>query len=152
MSGSDWRNDQRNDQSIAGDVREQVDRDIRRKMRRRGEPSIMRAIRGPITLITVGVLFALNNFTLYTFDKTWPVLLIVFGLLSLLRRGLEPAAPPPPPPAQPYPPPAYAYPAQGSYTQSTYSQPPPAKGGFGASAPRPADAGQTPPPPPGDSV
>jgi hypothetical protein len=119
---------------------------------REREPSIMRAIRGPITLITVGVLFALNNFTHYSFDKTWPVLLIVFGLLSLLKRGMEPA-PPPPPPVQPYPPPAYAYPAQPtSYAQSTYSQPPPAKGGFGSSAPRPADAGQNPPPPPGDSV
>jgi hypothetical protein len=114
--------------------------------------SLMRAIRGPITLITVGVLFALNNFTPYSFDKTWPVLLIVFGLLSLMKRGIEPAPPQPPPPVQPYPPPAYAYPAQGSYAQSTYSQPPPAKGGFGTSAPRPADAGQNPPPPPGDSV
>jgi hypothetical protein len=113
------------------------------------EPSILRAIRGPITLITVGVLFALNNFTPYSFDKTWPVLLIVFGLLSLLKRGMDPA---PPPPVQPYPPPAYAYPAQSSYAQSTYAQPPPAKGGFGASAPRPADAGQNPPPPTGDSV
>ena len=120
------------------------------------EPSIVRAVRGPITLITVGVLFALNNFTTYSFDKTWPVLLIVFGLLSLMKRGLEP--PPPPPPVQPYPPPAYAYPVQGSYAQSTYSQPPPAKGGFGASAPpRPVEPGQspvppTPPLPPGDSV
>jgi hypothetical protein len=114
----------------------------------------MRAIRGPITLIAVGVLFALNNFQpeRYGFDRTWPALLIVFGLLSLLRRGLEPAPPPPPPPVQPYPPPAYASAAQGSYAQSAYSQPPPAKGGFGASAPRPADAGQNPPPPPGDSV
>jgi len=113
--------------------------------------SLVNVIRGPITLITVGVLFALNNFTQYTFDKTWPVLLIVFGLLSLLRRGLQPVVPAPAP-APPYPPPQYAYPAQSSYAQSTYSQPPPAKGGFGASASKPADAGQTPPPPPGDSV
>ena len=155
MSGSE----RRTDSSIAGDIREQVDRDIRRKMRR-GDPSIVRAIRCPITLITVGVLFALNNFTPYSFDKTWPVLLIVFGLLSLLRRGMEPVLPPPLP-VQPYPPPVYAYPAQGgaqgNYAQSTYAQPPPAKGGFGASAPpRAADAGQTPPPPspppPGDTV
>ena len=152
MSGSDSGG------FLASDIREQVDKDMRRKMRR-GEPSMLRAIRGPITLITVGVLFALNNFTQYSFDKTWPVLLIVFGLLSLMKRSMEPIAPPPPP-VQPYPPPVYAYPAQGgaqggaqgNYAQSTYSQPTPAKGGFGASAPRAADAGPTPPPPPGDKV
>ncbi len=118
-------------------------------------PSIIRAVKGPITLITVGVLFAFNNFTPYSFDKTWPVLLIVFGLLSLAKRSMEPVAPPPP--VQPYPPPAYAYPQQdytppGGYAQSAYTQPPPAKGGFGATAPRPADAPQTPPPSTGDSV
>ncbi len=106
------------------------------------EPSLVRAIRGPITLITLGVLFALNNFTPYSFDKTWPVLLIVFGLLSLLKRGMEPAPPPPPPPPM-FPPPQYSYPAQGSYVQSTYAQPAPAKGGFGGSAPRPPE-GQNP--------
>ena len=121
---------------------------------------LVSAIRGPVTLITVGVLFALNNFTPYGFDKTWPVLLIVFGLLSLMRRGMEPVPPPPPP---------FAYPAAGSYAQSTYIQNPPvgatpptgtptgatpattqpawAKGGFGTSAPpRAADPGQNTPP------
>jgi hypothetical protein len=52
-----------------------------------GEPSLIRAIRGPILLITVGVLFALNNLTPYGFGETWPVLLIVAGLLSLVPRG-----------------------------------------------------------------
>jgi hypothetical protein len=118
------------------------------------EPSVVRAIRGPVTLITLGVLFALNNFTAYSFDKTWPVLLIVFGLLSLLKRSMEPAPPPPPPPPV-FPPPQYNFPPpQGSYAQSTYAQPVPqpvpSKGGFGASAPRPADAGQNPPPVSGD--
>src|SRR5438874_13692387 len=82
------------------------------------EASLARAIRGPVTLITVGVLFALNNFTPYGFDKTWPVLLIVFGLLSLLRRGVGPAPPPSPsPPSGTYSvrPPGYQLPAPGGY-------------------------------------
>jgi len=64
---------------------------------------MIHAIRGPVTLITLGVLFALNNFTPYRFSETWPVLLIVFGALSLLSRGggnVPPQAPygyPPPP-------------------------------------------------------
>ena len=69
-----------------------------------GNPSTVRAIRGPVTLITLGVLFALNNFTPYGFSETWPVLLIVFGALSLLSRGI-PAGPPPPPYGYPPPPP-----------------------------------------------
>ena len=117
--------------------------------------SMIRSIRGPVTLITIGVLFALNNFTRYSFSMTWPVILIEFGLLSLLRRGTQPAdsvnmpnMPPPP----------YGYPAPGGYSQSTYAGGPAAtpgapagtaKGGFGTSAPpKSGDAGT----PPGGSV
>jgi uncharacterized membrane protein YphA (DoxX/SURF4 family) len=50
--------------------------------------NLVRAVRWPLTLITLGVLFALNNFTDYHFHQTWPVLLIVFGVLSLLGRGV----------------------------------------------------------------
>lgn len=102
--------------------------------------SLARAIRGPVTLITVGVLFALNNFTQYHFDQTWPVILIVFGLLSLLRRGTQSWRPASGPQAGPqpwdYPPPAGG---AGKYRQSQYTEPSPAsgpvKGGFGTSAP-----------------
>ncbi len=51
------------------------------------DANLLRAIRWPVTLITLGVLFALNNFTPYRFHETWPVLLIVFDLLSLLGRS-----------------------------------------------------------------
>jgi hypothetical protein len=51
------------------------------------DANLVHAIRGPITLITLGVLFAADHFTQYSFQQTWPVLLIVFGLLSLLGRG-----------------------------------------------------------------
>ena len=117
---------------------------------RGNEHSLIRAVRGPITLITLGVLFALNNFTPYQFHQTWPVLLIVFGLLSLVRRGIEPPQPAaqwnaPPPPQYQYPqPPA----SSGGYRQSSYPEAPPpaspAKGGFGStsSTQRPADPGE----------
>ena len=122
------------------------------------EGNWVHAIRGPITLITLGALFVLNNFTIYGFDKTWPVLLIVFGLLSLLKRSMTPPpAPPQFPPPQQFPP-TYNYPppppAGGSYSGSTYAQPVPAKGGFGGTAPpRASEPGQNPPTTPtGDTV
>lgn len=78
---------------------------------------IIRAIRGPITLITLGALFALQNFTRFGFDQTWPVLLIVFGLLSLMQRGAAP------PRSTQMPPPPRGY-TGTSYSGSPYSQPP----------------------------
>jgi hypothetical protein len=61
------------------------------------DANLLRAIRWPVTLITLGTLFALNNFTIYGFHQTWPVLLIVFGLLSLLGRATRIAPAPPGP-------------------------------------------------------
>jgi hypothetical protein len=116
---------------------------------RGSDRSLVSAIRGPVTLITVGVLFAMNNFTPYRFHQTWPVLLIVFGLLTLLRRSVEPPAPAAPagfPQAAPpyYPPPPTS---PGSYRQTPYAEPAPpagpAKGGFGTT-PRPNDSSETP--------
>lgn len=103
---------------------------------RGSDVSLIRAIRGPITLITLGMLFALNNFTNYRFHQTWPVLLIVFGLLSLVRRGVEPI-PPPPPTVGTMPPPYVPPPAApGGFRQSSYTDPgaPSVKGGFGTTS------------------
>jgi len=47
--------------------------------------SFIRAVRGPVLLIVLGVLFALGEFTSYGFGQTWPVLLIVLGLLKFLE-------------------------------------------------------------------
>ncbi len=48
---------------------------------------LIRAVRGPIILITVGSLFALDHFTPWGFHQTWPVILIVVGLLTLIGRA-----------------------------------------------------------------
>jgi hypothetical protein len=70
--------------------------------------ALVRAVKGPIILITLGVLFAFDRFTDFRFSQTWPVLLIVIGLLQLAggsrRRyygGYPPQYTPPPPPPPP---------------------------------------------------
>ena len=45
--------------------------------------ALVHAVTGPIILITVGSLFALEKFSGYPFRQTWPVLIIAIGLLKL---------------------------------------------------------------------
>ena len=47
------------------------------------EISVVQAIRGPIVMITIGVLFLLDHTTAVDFSRTWPVILIVLGVLAL---------------------------------------------------------------------
>ena len=49
--------------------------------------ALITAIRGPIMLIVVGVLFTVDRFGEFDFSRTWPILIIVFGILKLLERG-----------------------------------------------------------------
>ena len=88
---------------------------------------------GPAVLITLGVLFLLaqvtSNYWL-NFDRTWPALLIVIGLVSFLRHSA---------PVNGHVPREYAVPpanvgygqapyAQASYGQAPYGQAPQASG------------------------
>jgi hypothetical protein len=50
------------------------------------------AIRGPILLIVLGILMAIDQAGSYSFGRTWPALLIVFGLLKLAGRVGTPVA------------------------------------------------------------
>ncbi len=54
------------------------------------------AIRGPILMITIGTLIAFDTFDGYSFTRTWPIIIIVFGLLKLFERvsAGQPPAPP----------------------------------------------------------
>ncbi len=58
---------------------------------------LLQAVRGPIMLITLGILFAIDHFGQFSFWRTWPLLVIVFGLMKLLERAVAPPAPPYPP-------------------------------------------------------
>jgi hypothetical protein len=58
-----------------------------------GGATVMQAVRGPLLLITLGALLAVDHLGPFPFWRTWPVLIIVFGLLKLLERAVRPEAP-----------------------------------------------------------
>lgn len=60
--------------------------------------SFIQAARGPVLLMTLGVLLAVHQNTPYGFEQTFPVLIIVFGVMKLLERvAARPTDAPPPP-------------------------------------------------------
>jgi hypothetical protein len=69
-----------------------------------------RKLMGPAVLVTLGVLFLLESMRSVRFDRTWPAILLVIGVVKLVQSnassaghtfplppGSPPAAPPPPP-------------------------------------------------------
>jgi len=48
--------------------------------------SLLGAIRGPVLLITLGVLFAIDYAGGVSVGRTWPALLIVVGLFKLAEH------------------------------------------------------------------
>lgn len=87
---------------------------------------------GPAMLITVGVLFLVDQNSYLGFDRSWPVILLVAGLFSYLSRAasldghVQPYGTMTIPVAQPgYAQPGYAQPgyAQPSAAPSGYAQP-----------------------------
>lgn len=58
--------------------------------------NLVQAIRGPIMLILLGTLVAMDYFGVYGFSRTWPILIIAFGFLKLLEKVVTHPAPPPP--------------------------------------------------------
>ncbi len=55
---------------------------------------------GATVLITLGILFLLDEFTRYDFDHTWPILLIAIGVALAVQRSLGTAPDAGCPPAQ----------------------------------------------------
>ncbi len=44
---------------------------------------LVSAIRGPVILITLGTLIAIDHAGGMRFSRTWPILIIMFGILKL---------------------------------------------------------------------
>ena len=42
---------------------------------------------GPVAMITVGLLFLLDEFTRFGFHRTWPILLIAIGTALVIQRS-----------------------------------------------------------------
>jgi hypothetical protein len=61
-----------------------------------------RTFMGPAILVTLGILFLVQNMHGYDFHHTWPILLLVIGLIKLLgassSSGMQPPMQPPTPP------------------------------------------------------
>ncbi|MFN0102550.1 MAG: hypothetical protein ACKV2U_10725 [Bryobacteraceae bacterium] len=61
---------------------------------------LLRALRGPLTLILVGSLFVIDHNGVIGFTKTWPIIIIFLGLIRLAERALTASQTPPPPYSQ----------------------------------------------------
>jgi predicted lipid-binding transport protein (Tim44 family) len=72
----------------------------------------LQSIRGPVVLITVGVLFAIHQAGILSFGRTWPLLFIIVGVMKLLERAFAPAATLQPP-----------YASAAAYQHGTYPNP-----------------------------
>ena len=44
------------------------------------------AVRGPVMMITIGLLLAADHLDAISFGRTWPIILIVLGLFKLAER------------------------------------------------------------------
>jgi hypothetical protein len=79
----------------------------------------IRRLRGPAFIILVGITALLNQWGVLSFGHSWPLYLILAGVLMLAERAAIAAAPPAAPPVYP-----------GAYAPAAYSPsgnaPPPA--------------------------
>jgi hypothetical protein len=61
----------------------------------------IRRLRGPAFLILVGITALLNQWGVLSFSRSWPLYLILAGVLGLAERAAIAAAPPAVPPPHP---------------------------------------------------
>jgi hypothetical protein len=83
---------------------------------------IFRALRGPVWIILVGVLFLLDSFHILSWGRSWPLFIIVGGVMTFLERTAYTGMPAPYPYAAAAEPVAPA--AAAPVSESTWSVPP----------------------------
>jgi hypothetical protein len=54
---------------------------------------IAQAVRGPILLIVLGILFAMHQAGVLSFSRSWPLVIIVLGIIKLIERMVAPPVP-----------------------------------------------------------
>jgi hypothetical protein len=92
---------------------------------------LIRRLRGPAFLILIGITALLNQWGVLSFGRSWPLYLILAGVIGLAERAALIATPPVPPSVYP-----------GAYAPSTYAQGtpvPPFTGTSSSGAAGPAD-------------
>ncbi len=81
----------------------------------------LRRMRGPIILLTFGITAILDEYAGIGYGRSWPLYIIVWGLLKLAENAIL-VQNPPVPPAGGYPGyPSQGYPAQGAAGATTYT-------------------------------
>jgi hypothetical protein len=85
---------------------------------------LIRRLRGPAFLILVGINAFLHQWGVLSFGRSWPLYLILAGVLGLAERAALAAAPPMPP-FYPNPYPGSSYAAGGYPPPSAYPPPQP---------------------------
>jgi len=76
---------------------------------------LIRRLRGPAFLILVGITALLNQWGVLSFSRSWPLYLILAGVIGLAERAAIIAAPPVPP--------AYPGPYASTYPPGTPAPP-----------------------------
>jgi hypothetical protein len=79
----------------------------------------LRRMRGPIILLTFGITAILDEYTGISYAHSWPLYIIVWGLLKLAENAILAQNPP----AQPVGYPGYQTPAGTGYTSYTGATP-----------------------------
>ncbi|MEZ5402256.1 MAG: hypothetical protein R2729_21460 [Bryobacteraceae bacterium] len=64
----------------------------------------LRAIRGPVLLTALGILMMVDHAGRFDFGQSWPVLVVLYGVLVLAERLAQPRIAPPGGPSAPPPP------------------------------------------------